>query len=83
VAYDQGGLVDCAARPHAGAGADDGIGIQDSSCVTTSLKRLGTDRLDNEMLMKRVKVELIEMTKNDQQPWINMDLATEVYLTGK
>ncbi len=67
-------------RLHAGAGAADGIGIQESPCATTWLKRLGTNRLDKEMLMKRVKVELIEMTKNDQQPWINMDPATEVYL---
>jgi hypothetical protein len=33
--------------------------------------------------MKRVKAEVIEMTKNEQRPWTNSDLATEVYLAGK
>jgi hypothetical protein len=70
-------------RLHAGAGAADGIGIQESPYVTTWLKGLGTNRLDNEMLMKRVKVEFIKMTNNDQQPWANMDPATEVYWAGK
>jgi hypothetical protein len=70
-------------RLHAGAGAADGIGIQESPYVTTWLKRLGTNRLDNEMLMKRVKVEFIKMTRNEQRSWVNMDLTTEVYLAGK
>jgi hypothetical protein len=35
------------------------------------------------MLMKRVKAEVIEMTRNEQRSWVNMDLATEVYLAGK
>jgi hypothetical protein len=33
--------------------------------------------------MKRVKSEVIAMTKNDHRPWTNSDLATEVYLAGK
>jgi hypothetical protein len=32
--------------------------------------------------MTRVKAEVAKMTKNDQRPWTNSDLTTEVYLTG-
>jgi len=33
--------------------------------------------------MKRVKATVVEMTKNDQRPWHNSDLAVEVYLAKK
>ena len=56
--------------------------MQDSPYATTCLKYLGTNGLEIEMLMKRVKAEVIEMTQK-QRPWVNMDPATEVYPAEK
>jgi hypothetical protein len=63
--------------------AADGIGMRNSPFATALLKHLGTKGLEIELVMKRVKAEVIEMTKNEQRPWTNSDLATEVYLGGK
>jgi catechol 2,3-dioxygenase-like lactoylglutathione lyase family enzyme len=59
--------------------ASDGIG--DHSPFTTALLRnLATPGVELEQLMKRVKSEVATSTKQDQRPWTNSDLTTEVYL---
>jgi uncharacterized caspase-like protein len=63
--------------------AADGLGLKNSPFAAALLKHLGTKGLEIELVMKRVKAEVIEMTKNEQRPWTNSDLATEVYLAGK
>jgi len=62
--------------------AADGDGITNSPFTTALLKHLPTKGLEINTVMTRVKAEVAKMTKNDQRPWTNSDLTTEVYLTG-
>jgi hypothetical protein len=43
-------------------------------------KLLPTKGAELELVLKRVKAEVIEATHNQQRPWTNSDLSTEVYL---
>ncbi len=70
-------LVGFATSP--GDVAADGQG-NNSPFTAALLKHLPTPDVEIELLMKRVKAEVIRMTKNDQRPWHNSDLAKEVYL---
>ena len=63
--------------------AADGIGMKNSPFTTALLKHLGTKGLEIELLMKRVKADVIGLTKNQQRPWTNSDLARELYLAGR
>ena len=74
-------LVGFATAP--GDVADDGVGMNNSPFTTALLKHLATKGLEVELMMKRVKADVIDQTKNQQRPWTNSDLATEVYLAGK
>jgi uncharacterized caspase-like protein len=60
--------------------ASDGTNMSDSPFTTALLKHLPTPGLEIELAMKRVKADVIAMTKNRQRPWHNSDLAQEVYL---
>jgi uncharacterized caspase-like protein len=71
-------LVGFATAP--GDVAADGTDMKNSPFTTALLKHLPTVGLEIELAMKRVKAEVINLTKNDQRPWHNSDLAREVYL---
>jgi uncharacterized caspase-like protein len=60
--------------------AADGEGMTNSPFTTALLKHLPTKGLEINTVMTRVKAEVAKMTKNDQRPWTNSDLTTEVYL---
>lgn len=62
--------------------AADGLGMKHSPFAMALLKHLGTNGLEIEMVMKPVKAEVIEITKNERRPWTNSDLAVDVYLAG-
>ncbi len=79
---DQGGLlVGFATAP--GDVAADGIGMRNSPFTAALLKHLGTEDLEIELMMKRVKADVYDATEGKQQPWHNSALRTEVYLAGK
>ncbi|MBZ0262987.1 MAG: tetratricopeptide repeat protein [Hyphomicrobiales bacterium] len=59
--------------------AADGDGIN-SPFTKALLKRLPTKGLEVELALKKVKADVIEATRNEQRPWTNSDLSTEVYL---
>jgi hypothetical protein len=59
--------------------ASDGIGNH-SPFTAALLRNLATPGVELEQLMKRVKNEVATSTKQDQRPWTNSDLTTEVYL---
>ncbi len=61
--------------------AEDGENMPNSPFTTALLQHLATPGLEIELIMKRVKGEVIELTQGEQRPWTNSDLATEVYLT--
>lgn len=73
-------LVGFATAP--GDVAADGVGMKNSPFTTALLRHLGTKGLEVELMMKRVKADVIGLTKNQQRPWTNSDLAEEVYLAG-
>jgi hypothetical protein len=73
-------LVGFATAP--GDVAADGAGMNNSPFTTALLRHLATKGLEVELMMKRVKADVIEITKNQQRPWTNSDLAKEVYLAG-
>ncbi|MEM1198700.1 MAG: caspase family protein [Pseudomonadota bacterium] len=78
ISTPRGGLlVGFATSP--GDVAADGQG-ENSPFTAALLKHLPTPGVEIELLMKRVKAQVIRMTKNDQRPWHNSDLAKEVYL---
>ena len=70
-------LIGFATAPNDVAGDGEG---NNSPFATGLLKHLPTPGLEIELAMKRVKAEVIRMTKNGQRPWHNSDLAKEVYL---
>jgi len=83
VADDHGARVDGLAALYTTAPVDvaaDCIGMQDSPCATTWLKQLGINCLKIELVMKRLKAEVIEMNKVEQRPWTDSDLVPEIYL---
>ncbi|MBZ0217509.1 MAG: caspase domain-containing protein [Fimbriimonadaceae bacterium] len=59
--------------------AADGDGIN-SPFTKALLKRLPTKGLELELALKKVKADVIKATQNEQRPWTNSDLSTEVYL---
>jgi hypothetical protein len=73
-------LVAYATAP--GEVAADGVGMKNSPFATALLKNLGIRGLEIELVMKRVKADVIAITKNEQRPWTNSDLTAEVYLGG-
>lgn len=77
----QGGglLVAFATAP--GDVAADGKAGRNSPFTTALLEQMPTPGLEIELMMKRVKAEVIADTANSQRPWHNSDLAREVYLT--
>ena len=78
ISSEGGGLViGYATAP--GDVAADGDGIN-SPFTTALLNRLPSKGLELELVLKRVKADVIEATRNEQCPWTNSDLSTEVYL---
>lgn len=75
----QGGGLVIAYATAPGAVASDGNG-SNSPFATALLKELPTKGVELELIMKRVKKDVIEATNNQQRPWTNSDLSTEVYL---
>jgi hypothetical protein len=61
--------------------ASDGSG-NNSPFTIALLNHLSTPGLEIELIMKQVKADVINMTKNMQRPWHNSDLARNVYLTN-
>jgi uncharacterized caspase-like protein len=59
--------------------AADGDGVS-SPFTTALLKLLPTKGTELELVLKRVNTDVIEATHNQQCPWTNSDLSTEVYL---
>ena len=62
--------------------AVDGDG-KNSPFTTALLKHFPTSGMEVQRVMTRVKAEVIKITKNDQRPWHNSDLAVDVFLAGK
>lgn len=79
IAAEGGGLF-VAFSTAPGDVAADGDGMTNSPFTTALLKHLPTKGLEINTVMTRVKAEVAKMTKNDQRPWTNSDLTTEVYL---
>ena len=59
--------------------AADGDGIN-SPFTAALLKRLPTKGVALEQVLKQVKADVIEATHDQQHPWTNSGLSTEVYL---
>lgn len=76
-----GGLV-VAFATAPGAVAADGEGVN-SPFTTALIKWLPQKGLEIDQVMKRVKAEVASATKNDQRPWTNSDLTSDVFLAGK
>ena len=78
ISSEGGGLViGYATAP--GDVAADGDGVN-SPFTTALLKLLPTKGTELELVLMRVKAEVLEATHNAQRPWTNSDLSTEVYL---
>lgn len=60
--------------------AADGEGMSKSPFTAALLKHLPEKGIEINTVMTRVKAEVTRMTKNDQRPWTNSVLTTEVYL---
>lgn len=76
-----GMLIGFATAP--GNVAADGDGMANSPFTTALLKHLPTPGLEIELAMKKVKAEVLRLTKNKQRPWHNSDLAREIYLVSR
>ena len=74
-----GMLIGFATAP--GDVAADGDG-RNSPFTTALLKHISTPGLEIQQLMTRVKREVYNSTKEDQEPWHNSSLRDEVYLGG-
>ena len=81
ISSDVGGLV-VAFATAPGDTASDGVGAN-SPFTTALLKWMPEKGLEIELMMKKVKSEVSTITNNDQRPWTNSDLTTEVYLAGQ
>ena len=78
ISSEGGGLViGYATAP--GDVASDGDGVN-SPFTTALLKLLPTKGTELELVLKGIKADVIEATHNEQRPWTNSDLLTEVYL---
>jgi len=71
-------LVGFATAP--GDVASDGTGSNNSPFTTALLKHFPSPDMEIQRVMTRVKAEVIELTKNQQRPWHNSDLAQDVFL---
>ena len=71
-------LVGFATAP--GDVAADGDGTN-SPFTKALLKHFPTPGMEIQRIMTRVKADVIQVTKNDQRPWHNSDLARDVFLT--
>jgi hypothetical protein len=59
--------------------AFDGYG-KNSPFTAALLKYLPTKGLEIEQVLKKVKADVILATNNDQRPWVNSDIAVDIYL---
>lgn len=59
--------------------AQDGTG-QNSPFTTALLKHMGTENLEIELMLKRVKEDVYNATAQSQEPWHNSALRREFYL---
>ena len=75
-----GGLV-VAFATAPGDVAADGDGVN-SPFTTALIKWLPQKGLEIDQVMKRVKAEVASVTNNDQRPWTNSDLTSDVFLAG-
>lgn len=82
IASPAGGLLVAFATAPGDVAADGGK-ARNSPFTTALLKQLPEPGLEIELIMKRVKADVITETNNSQRPWHNSDLAAEVYLTQK
>jgi hypothetical protein len=82
IASPAGGLLVAFATAPGDVAADGGK-ARNSPFTTALLKQLPEPGLEIELIMKRVKADVISETNNSQRPWHNSDLAAEVYLTQK
>jgi uncharacterized caspase-like protein len=55
--------------------------MANSPFTTALLTHLPQKGVEINTVMTRVKADVAKMTKNDQRPWTNSDLTTEVYLS--
>ena len=78
IASEGGGLVIGYATAPGDVTAD-GDGVN-SPFTAALLKLLPTKGTELELVLKRVKADVIEATHNQKRPWTNSDLSTEVYL---
>lgn len=76
-----GGLV-VAFATAPGDVAADGDGAN-SPFTTALLKWAPQPGLEIDQVMKRVKAEVATLTNNDQRPWTNSDLTSDVYIANK
>lgn len=80
ISADGGGLF-VAFSTAPGDVAADGEGMVNSPFTSALLRHLTDRGVEINTVMTRVKAEVAKMTKNDQRPWTNSDLTTEVYLS--
>ena len=81
ISTEGGGLV-IAYATAPGTTASDGDG-RNSPFTTALLKWMPEKGLEIEQMLKKVKVEVSSITDNNQRPWTNSDLTTEVSLAGE
>lgn len=81
ISADGGGLVVAFATAPGDVAAD---GDSSNSPFTTALlKWVPQKGLEIDQVMKRVKAEVSTITNNDQRPWTNSDLTSDVFLAGQ
>jgi uncharacterized caspase-like protein len=77
ISSEGGDLIAYATAPGDVTAYGDGV---NSPFTEALLKLLPTKGTELELVLKRVKADVIEATHNQQRPWTNSDLSTEVYL---
>ena len=75
----EGGGLEFVYATSPGDVAADGEGTH-SPFTAALLRFLPTKGVELDLVLKRVKADVIAATKNQQRPWTNSDLSTEVYL---
>ena len=81
ISAEGGGLV-VAFATSPGDVAADGDGVN-SPFTTALINWLPQKGLEIDQVMKRVKSEVATVTNNDQRPWTNSDLTSDVFLAGQ
>lgn len=60
----------------------DGAGTRNSPFTSALLKHMASSKLEIELLLKRVRRDVVDATKGKQTPWNSSSLVKEVYLAS-